>query len=260
MATPTLAYPPRSAHEQGNPSVPTDTVMKVEPGAYGPRSVASIFLASSWWYLPRYRLILRVDFEASPHIVAAQGAEWVPATTVPTDGRLGGKRPVPVHPLNPLSDPEVPGRKHIGPSHVEQEIHLRRPSPDAMDPGQLFDDFLVREGAKVAKVQLPAIDTVGEVPKIGRLLWRQSGGAQGLQRRIKEPRCLGKGPPTSRGAHPAVDRGSGGARDLLEDDGPGEGSEPPWASLDLARSDPTYPCTQRGILRSEVMKCRCNAR
>ncbi len=260
MATPTLAYPPRSAHEQGNPSVPIDTVMKVEPDAYGPRSVASIFLASSWWYLPRYRLILRIDFEASPHIVAAQGAEWVPATTVPTDGRLGGKRPVPVHPLNPLSDPEVPGRKHIGPSHVEQEIHLRRPSPDAMDPGQLFDDFLVREGAKVAKVQLPAIDTAGEVPKIGRLLWRQSGGAQGLQRRSKEPRCLGEGPPTSRGAHPAVDRGSGGARDLLEDDGPGEGSEPPWASLDLAGSDPTYPSTQRGVLRSEVMKCRCNAR
>ncbi len=206
VADSTLAYPPRSAAlELGNPSIPTDTVMKAEPSAYGPRSVASIVLASSRWDLLRYRLILRVDFEASPHVVAAQGAEWVPTTTVPTDGPLGGKRPVPVHPLNSLSNPEVAGRKHIGPPHVEQEIHLRRPSTDAMDLGQLFDDFLVGEGAKVAKVQLPAIDTVGEVPKIGGLLWRQSGSAQGLQRRLKEPRCLGEGPPTSRGAHPTVD-------------------------------------------------------
>src|SRR5206468_2463025 len=130
---------------------------------------------------------------------------------------LGQSFLVPEQPPDLDQDGEIAGGENIAAPFGEQQIDLRRPAADALDPGEERDRLLI-VGGKLVEVELARKDQLGEAADVARLLARDAGRAQLLVAGGEQQRQLRRG--AERGLDLGPHRPRGGDADLLPDDRP----------------------------------------
>ena len=154
-----------------------------------------------------------------------------------------------------VADAEVVDRPDIGAAQLEDEEHLRGPSPHAPDGDQPLDYLVVCEPIEVVRRHRTVDELRRQVDDRGELVRGKPGGAQrlgsGREHGLGMDRRAAQG-----GEHATVDGCRGGARELLEHDGAHEGFERRVGRLAKLRAQiGVDDASKRGVGADDVRGC-----
>src|SRR3990170_2090624 len=134
--------------------------------------IGGAILAQAGLVLYRHRV------ERAPEVPGGDRAPGAPAFTKLAHPRQRDLSALEVGDADPLLQPEVVEREHVGPQQVEHQEHLGGPAADAAHVGELGDDLLVAHPRPVARVDLAVDEVLREVGDVLGLAVRQAASSQ----------------------------------------------------------------------------------
>src|SRR5205085_2729428 len=101
-----------------------------------------------------------------PEVEAGQGSMRPPLLSDRVDLARRGQVVEPVQPLNGRSDAEITNRENVLPIKVDEEKHVRRPTPKSPRRRDLFANLVIRKRVQLIDLQLARDDVLGERPDV----------------------------------------------------------------------------------------------